>query len=365
MRSRHAHSHNEVAARGEDNEVTLPSASSVDSAAPLLGHHRDRPLNVKDAALCDEYALRLRKQAEDNEWRRSPFWRMRCSPSILVGLLIWIIVGVVVYTQVQNGLGSEEAAPANASALITIDTALPEGCRGDFCLEEGGTEPFGAVLGAHNGVYAYSNCYAHSCVSFLDFEYPIPLPPGSHTALDDPKATTRLMRTGMRWQCVEYARRYWMLRGTPAPAVFGSVDGAADMWDQLDYVTLLDNVTTAPLYKYANGAALGYGGSAPRVGDLMIYPRDGEGKFPFGHVAVIVGVQLPDAWEDGMPAEPRQGRVFIAEQNWHSNPWPGPFHNASRTLPLWVTPSTQESPRRYTIHDDYHTIQGWMRYGDA
>lgn len=324
---------------------------------------------MDDAALCDEYAVKLRREADDLERRRPSFWRMRCSSSIFLGLFIWALVGLFVYYKVQVAVVAPrvESAVLSPSSLVPAEAVLPDGCRGAFCLEEGGTEAFGTVLGAHNGVYAYSNCYAHSCVSFLDFEYPVPLPPGTHTALDDPQATTRVMRTGMKWQCVEYARRYWMLRGSPVPAVFGSVDGAADIWRELTTVTLLDNVTTAPLFKYANGAAVGYGGSVPRVGDLVIYPRDDEGKFPYGHVAVIVGVELPlsPASQPQQQLEVAEGRVYIAEQNWHSNPWPEPYHNYSRWLPLRVTKaSTQGVALQYTIHDDYHPIQGWIRYGD-
>lgn len=319
-----------------------------------------------DAALLDECAVRLRKSADNLERQRPSLWRMRCSSSILIGLLIWGIIGLVVYTQIHADGPLSEASRElldGGAAAATADALLPEGCRGDVCFEEGGTEAFGAVLGAHDGVYAYSNCFAHTCISFLDFSYPVPIPPGSHTALDDPKATTRLMRTGMKWQCVEYARRYWMLRGRPVPAVLDSVGGAADIWDQLSSVTLLDNVTTTPLLKYANGAAVGYGGSEPRVGDLVIYPRDDDGKFPYGHVAVIVGVALPVAPPPQTSEARWEGVVYIAEQNWHSSPWPEPYHNYSRALPLWATPPG--TPARYTIHDDYHSIQGWVRYGDA
>ncbi|KAL7708688.1 D-alanyl-glycyl endopeptidase-like protein [Lotmaria passim] len=352
MRDRRSQTYGKVP--GDDASGVKPSSSSSASAAPRRG----KELNVKDTALCDEYAIRLRREADDLERRRPSFWHMRCSSSALIGLLIWVVIGLVVYYSVAGNVSS-----ANMSTSpITAEFVLPEGCRGDYCLQEGGTEAFGAVLGAHDGVYAYSNCYAHSCVSFLDFVYPIPLPPGAHTPLDDPKTTTRLMRTGMRWQCVEYARRYWMLRGTPVPAVFGSVEGAADMWDELTFVTLLDNVTTAPLFKYANGKALGHGGSAPRRGDVVIYPRDLEGKFPYGHVAVVVGVELPASPADEVA--PAEGRVYLAEQNWHSSPWPGPYHNYSRWLPLRVSTASPGAPLRYTIHDDYHQIQGWMRYGD-
>jgi hypothetical protein len=369
MRFRRTSVHSDPSA-GDNVSAVNPAFSPSMSDASTLQARRTKELSIEDAALCDEHAIRLRSEAEDRERWRPLYWRTRCAPSALIALLIWMSIGFVVYQKIKVDDAALLAQTSTPPA--TAESMLPDGCRGDFCLKEGGTEAFGAVLGASDGVYAYSNCYAHSCISFLDYEYPIPLPPGAHTALDDPQATTRVMRTGMKWQCVEYARRYWMLRGTPVPAVFGPVDGAADIWNELTYVTLLDNVTIAPLFKYANGVAVGYGGSAPRRGDLIIYPRDDQGKFPYGHVAVIVSVELPDISHvrnskgnnaSSAPLE-TEGRVFIAEQNWHSCPWPEPYHNYSRWLPLRVTASSQSAALQYTIHDSYHTIQGWMRYGD-
>ncbi|KPI83093.1 putative D-alanyl-glycyl endopeptidase-like protein cysteine peptidase Clan CA family C51 [Leptomonas seymouri] len=356
MRNRSSQSSNVLLG---DNASEVTSSSSSVGGAPPPPTPQDRAPKIKSAALCDDYAVKLRHEAADLERRRPSFWSMRCSSSIFVGLLLWALIGLVVCYKINE----HPPLSDSSKALITTESALPDYCRGNYCFEDNGTEPFGAVLGAHDGVYAYGNCYAQGCISLLDFEYPIPLPPGSHTLLDAPEATTRLMRTGMKWQCVEYARRYWMLRGKPAQAVFGSVEGAADMWSDLSFVTLLDNVSTAPLFKYANGAVVGYGGSAPRVGDLVIYPRDNEGKVPYGHVAVIVRVELPEE-EDSQPQAALEGRVYLAEQNWYNNPWPEPYHNYSRWLPLRVTAPPQGTALQYTIHDDYHPIQGWMRYGD-
>ena len=85
---------------------------------------------------------------------------------------------------------------------------LPEACSTD-CVS-----PYGEVLGtAAGGVPAYSNCSAR-CV--------VPAP-----------NTLNGVYTGLKWQCVEYARR-WLLvnRGE----VYGDVDIAADIW-QIPFVT--------------------------------------------------------------------------------------------------------------------------------
>ncbi|KAH9588881.1 CHAP domain [Trypanosoma melophagium] len=185
--------------------------------------------------------------------------------------------------------------------------------------------PFGSIIGVHNDVFAYSN--------------------GNETYISDSGNTlsnTKQSRTGLKWQCVEYARRYWMLRGSPLPATFAAVEGAADIW-ALQSVQL-EGGTKTPLLKYPNGVSLSAGGSAPLVGDLLIYPRQ-KGGFMYGHVAVIVGVTDTD--------------VLVAEQNWDNTAWPGPYHNYSRAIPMLYDAKKQS----YTLNEpDGIIIQGWIRY---
>lgn len=45
------------------------------------------------------------------------------------------------------------------------------------------------------------------------------------------------------------------------------------------------------LKKYANGASIMSGGGAPQERDLIIYERQDNADFPFGHVAVVVQVK--------------------------------------------------------------------------
>nr|CCC53327.1 putative D-alanyl-glycyl endopeptidase [Trypanosoma vivax Y486] len=133
-----------------------------------------------------------------------------------------------------------------------------------------------------------------------------------------------------------------MLRGTPAPAVFDSVVGAADIW-QLDHAELMSGLRT-PLLKYANGLPSKAGGSAPRVGDLLIYPR--QPGFPYGHVAVVVGLSSDS--------------VLVAEQNWSNDYWPLPHRNYSRRIPMQLDPEDQS----YTIVEGPPiVVTGWVRSG--
>lgn len=183
---------------------------------------------------------------------------------------------------------------------------------------------FGAILGVSNGVFAYSNCN------------------DSHASDEWNTVGAGGEKSGLKWQCVEYARRYLLLRGAPEPATFADVDGAADIW-QLTSVRLLSG-STARLVKCPNGATPSAGGSKPRSGDLLIYPRQ-PGDFPFGHVAVIVGVT--------------HNSVLVAEQNWENKAWPGPHHNYSREISM----AHDAVAQTYTITDtDNISITGWVRY---
>ncbi|EKF26681.1 D-alanyl-glycyl endopeptidase-like protein [Trypanosoma cruzi marinkellei] len=184
--------------------------------------------------------------------------------------------------------------------------------------------PYGAILGAAGDVFGYSNCIR------------------SYDSKSRNNVAGQNIESGLKWDCMEFARRYWMLRGTPVPATFDSVVGAADIW-ALNFVRLMDGSKT-PLLKYPNGLPRREGGSAPRVGDLLIYPRQRD-DFPFGHVAVIVGVT--------------ENSVLVAEQNWDNKMWPGPYHNHSREIHMLHSPINDA----YNITEENDIIiNGWMRY---
>ncbi|CAD2221423.1 CHAP domain containing protein, putative [Angomonas deanei] len=184
----------------------------------------------------------------------------------------------------------------------------------------------------------------------LDYFINVSVPKSSGTPLRFPEEVnefvsyqddhTLTLRSGMQWQCVEYARRYWMLAGKPEPAFFGGVVGAEDIWTELQDAYYLNGSTT-PLLKYTNKVS----DVAPKTGDLIIYPRDGpDGEFPYGHVSVVGAVEGE--------------KVFIAEQNFHSEPWPGPYHNYSRVLTLRQDSTTG----RFELYDSVHSILGWIAY---
>lgn len=264
--------------------------------------------------------------------------------------------------------------------------------------------PFGSILGVvYSDVFGYSNCKD----TYTSREYasiPVRIASGmgvitqeygnekwKQTCVETKEEVLNVV-TGLKWQCVEFARRFWVLHGSSGggglrttdsdhrsavlsdalnspPAIFGSVDGAADIWWQLESVQLVQNSSiTIPLKKYPNGWSVLQGGSIPRAKDLLIYERR-EGNFPYGHVAVIVEVVLHTTMTKKRTAPPSPsslgvtpqwyGVVRVAEQNWISEMWTAsPYHNYTRELPLYYFAANSS----YTLEDPDGIILGWMRY---
>ena len=155
-------------------------------------------------------------------------------------------------------------------------TTMPQQCITD-CLSD-----YGVVLGkSPAGIPAYSNCNS-ACVVF------------------EPNHINDIY-TGIKWQCVEYARR-WLLHENRV--VFGDVNIAADIW-ALPHVK---NPFSRELFKFmsiVNGAV-----DSPRRGDLLIYSKEYLGT---GHVAVVTAVNE------------MQQTVQVSEQNYANTLWEDSF----------------------------------------
>ena len=132
--------------------------------------------------------------------------------------------------------------------------------------------------------------------------------------------------TGYKWQCVEYARRWLLLRKT---CTFRSIPTAGDMWTDLRYLERVTDGQKIPLVTHANGSS-----TKPMKDSILIYPRSQH--LPFGHVAIITDVGTD--------------YVRIAEQNFRFHSWPS---NYARQIPI-----TYEQGR-YFLRDRYR-ISGWM-----
>jgi hypothetical protein len=189
-------------------------------------------------------------------------------------------------------------APAHADAQAA--KPVPAACASQ-CVT-----PYGTVLGVAQGkVDAYSNC-SSSCVIVEPNRYA-----GTYT--------------GIKWQCVEFARR-WLL--VNKGLVYGDVDVAADIWARITYLTRVADNKSVQLNAYPNGSM-----QAPRPGDLLIYAREYQNT---GHVAVITSVDMASQ------------SVKVAEQNFANAPWPG---NYARELTLI------RKDGRYWLLDAY--LLGW------
>ena len=135
---------------------------------------------------------------------------------------------------------------------------------------------------------------------------------------------------GLKWQCVEFARRWSYLRKN---SIFQSVEGAKDMWTQLKYVQRVDDQRKYPLRRHRNGFS-----SLPHNETFLIYPEQKE--MPYGHVAIIVDVS--------------SSSIRIAEQNFNFYYWKSNF---AREIPL------KYENGKYFINDQYQ-VYGYLQIID-
>jgi hypothetical protein len=162
------------------------------------------------------------------------------------------------------------------------------------------------------------------------------LPPGPEDAPFDMLTYVRdsrgnLQYSGMKWQCVEYARRWWV---THYDVTLLNVPRACDIWSRT-YVKRLSDGKNVALEMLASGASK----DAPRVGDLIIWKKTAEQ--PVGHVAVVCEVTADS--------------VRIGEQNVDNNlMWAG--GSFSREFPL-----QRNENGVYTMRDDEDPLFGWVR----
>ncbi|CAF1119856.1 unnamed protein product [Rotaria sp. Silwood1] len=132
--------------------------------------------------------------------------------------------------------------------------------------------------------------------------------------------------TGVQWQCVEFARRWLLLRKS---CTFSDVDIAANIWTNIPYVERVTDGKKLSLIAHPNGSK-----KKPQKDSFLIYPR--SRRMYVGHIAVITNVD--------------QNYVYIAEQNHEFHYWSADY---ARRAPLIFTDNG------YFIDDDYK-LYGWM-----
>lgn len=115
--------------------------------------------------------------------------------------------------------------------------------------------------------------------------------------------------TGIKWECVEFIRRWLIIRYS---ITFQELDTAYKIFD-LPYIKFSNLITgeILPYMKYYNGSI---GNLLPNIGTIIIWDKFGE--HPYGHCAVVVKVD--------------DNYIYISEQNWHNEKWNNPY---SRKIP--------------------------------
>jgi hypothetical protein len=199
-----------------------------------------------------------------------------------------------------------------------------------FALSDGGPPPrpnllHGTVLGtAPSGIIAY-NCNYDNFPEPTEEEHFDML-----TYVKDSRG--ELTYSGMKWQCVEYARRWWI---SQLDVYLMNVPRACDIWTRTFVKRLSDNARVA-LQMHDNGVST----SRPAVDDLLIWIKTDEQ--PVGHVAVVC--EVTDEY------------VCIAEQNVDNNKmWSGGHYSRKFAL------QRHEETGAWTIRDDEDPMFGWVR----
>lgn len=173
---------------------------------------------------------------------------------------------------------------------------------------------FGSCIGQSYLTKAYSNCNGDMVSKETNYVF-----------LEN---ENKKIVSGMKWQCVEYARR-WLIDNKKI--TFADVEYAYHIWD-LQHGNRVDTDQKAPLLQFTNKTA----NTPPQVGDLLIYSTDFAVT---GHVAVVVGVS--------------ENSITIAEQNYFNQSWDS-FEYSRRLL------LEKDEKNNYRIFDD--ALIGWVRF---
>jgi hypothetical protein len=251
---------------------------------------------------------------------------VECTPRVALLLVLGVPVFLLIYTVA--------AALWLALTLTGLRFAYRWLCPDDEPVV-GARAPFGRVIGVGpKGVPAHSCHYAsivHACLlgEFVCLPFTI-----RHTSDEGGR------QYGVRWQCVEYARRWLM---TAAGHTFDDCPTAAHMFGMRDAVRLSDGARVA-WDCVPNGS--GPERARPTAGCLLIWHARGH-FVGTGHVAVVT--VATDTY------------VRVAEQNFDDRYWPA-GREWARELPVTVDAATGA----YTIGERVDgEVCGWMQLADA
>jgi hypothetical protein len=200
--------------------------------------------------------------------------------------------------------------------------------------------PFGQVLGVADGAEGLSNCRS-VCIrpeySFLN------LSTGEVTVHDNDPEDPNLHYIGVTYQCVEYARKWWMKN---LGVTFGSIDSAHEIL-YLTEGSDIRNENSFPLARSINGTAQ----RPPKRGDLVVYyPDRDDPEWRHGHVTVVVDVDT------------EQSIVSLAEENYDNEPWVDPkaYARQIRLFQVGGRYTLVDVPPAGGANPDGGRISGWI-----
>ncbi len=200
--------------------------------------------------------------------------------------------------------------------------------------------PFGQLLGEADGIKSYSNCQSNCIKSEYSF---LNLQTQKIVIADTNPDKSQYHYIGVIHQCVEYARKWWMIQ---KGITFGSIDSAFE----IIYLTEGKHINTNmsfPLGRSINGSA----SRPPKRGDLLIYSADRKrSNWQYGHVAVVIETDL------------ESNALYIAEENYSNRAWENP-KRYSRKIHI----SSTKSGYRVTDQDRHRkdpnqrgVVSGWI-----
>ena len=110
--------------------------------------------------------------------------------------------------------------------------------------------------------------------------------------------------TGIKWECVEFIRRWLIIRYS---ITFQELDTAFKIFD-LPYIKFSNLISGENIsyIKYYNGSI---GNLLPNIGTIIIWDKFGE--HPYGHCAIVVKLD--------------ENYIYIVEQNWDNKKWNKPY----------------------------------------
>ena len=208
------------------------------------------------------------------------------------------------------------------------------------------------VIGTNNGVTAHAQCdicffkeIGKCC--FGDFNYYVN---------KDLTGLKENIYTGVKWQCVEYSRRWLIL---VLGINFESVGCAYEIFPLKHCICLRTN-TNKEFITFENGNS-----SPPKKCDLLIWKK--AKPTPYGHVAVITGIKNTD--------DSNIGYVEICEQNhehgcfWKADDYSRRLTLIKDNLGYTVLDINYNEDLNLSLDENFITtysldILGWKRVGE-